>query len=71
MGDVEKNVYKSFGEVAALAADLLRDWPEELKGQHELRRLAEDIAVHLSTCPEATAAAGCVSIRSCSFRDKF
>jgi len=56
---VEKNLFESFGEVAALAANLLRDWPEELDGQHkELRRLAEDIGVHLPTCREETAAAG-------------
>ena len=60
--DAEKNLYESFGEVAALAADLLRDWPEELEGQRELRRLAEDIAVHLPTCPEETVAAGCVFV---------
>ena len=76
--DVERNLYESFGEVAALAADLLQDWPEELEGQHELRRLAEDIAVHLPTCPEETVAAGCVLIYvyfecqslHCSYREK-
>jgi hypothetical protein len=56
----------------------LRDWPEELEGQRELRRLAEDIAVHLPTCPEETVAAGCVLIcvhfeceyLHCFFREK-
>jgi hypothetical protein len=43
----------------------LRDWPEELDGrQKELRRFAEDIAAHLPTGREETAAAGCVLIRA-------
>ena len=62
--EVERNLYESFGEVATLAASLLRDWPDKLDGQHkELRRLAEDIGVHLPTCREETAAAGYVLIR--------
>jgi len=62
---VEKNLFESFGEVASLAANLLRDWPEELDGQHkELRRLAEDIGVHLPTCREETAAAGYVLLHA-------
>lgn len=62
MDDDERNLYESFREVSALAADLLRDWPDELEGQRELRRLAEDIAIHLPTCHEETTAAGCILI---------